>query len=111
MVTSAYPTNAEGAAAAGDRLLEVVDLHTSFHTPDGVVRAVDGISFEVHRGEILGIVGESGCGKSVTAHSVMGLLPVRRPHRARLASRFDGRTCSTSPMRELRAIRGKRDRR
>ncbi|MDE3111703.1 MAG: ATP-binding cassette domain-containing protein, partial [Chloroflexota bacterium] len=48
-------------------LLEVKDLHTSFFTRDGVVRAVDGVSFELNAGETLGLVGESGCGKSVTA--------------------------------------------
>jgi oligopeptide transport system ATP-binding protein len=58
------------------RLLEVVDLRTSFHTADGVVRAVDGVSFSLDRGEVLGLVGESGCGKSVTAHSIMGLVPM-----------------------------------
>ena len=56
-------------------LLEVNDLQTHFFTRQGVVRAVDGISFAVERGKTLGIVGESGCGKSVTALSIMGLLP------------------------------------
>src|ERR687898_3652261 len=56
-------------------LLEVRDLRTHFFTRDGVVRAVDGISFEVDKGKTLGIVGESGCGKSVTALSIMGLIP------------------------------------
>ena len=54
-------------------LLEVRDLRTSFRTDDGVVKAVDGISFEVEKGKTLGIVGESGCGKSVTCLSIMGL--------------------------------------
>ncbi|MDA0335015.1 MAG: ABC transporter ATP-binding protein [bacterium] len=56
-------------------LLEVEDLCTVFHTEDGVVHAVDGVSFQVEAGKILGIVGESGCGKSVTAMSVMRLIP------------------------------------
>ena len=56
-------------------LLEVQDLHTQFFTRDGVVRAVDGVSFHVEAGETLGIVGESGCGKSVTALSLMRLIP------------------------------------
>ncbi|HJP29801.1 MAG TPA: ABC transporter ATP-binding protein [Candidatus Latescibacteria bacterium] len=56
-------------------LLEVEDLRTAFHTEDGVVRAVDGVSFAVEAGKILGIVGESGCGKSVSAMSVMRLIP------------------------------------
>ena len=54
-------------------LLEVRDLRTSFRTDDGVVKAVDGISFAVEKGKTLGIVGESGCGKSVTCLSIMGL--------------------------------------
>ena len=56
-------------------LLEVDDLRTHFFTREGVVRAVDGIGFEVEKGKTLGIVGESGCGKSVTALSIMGLIP------------------------------------
>jgi oligopeptide/dipeptide ABC transporter ATP-binding protein len=56
-------------------LLRVQDLHTQFQTSDGVVKAVDGVSFEVNRGETVGIVGESGCGKSVTALSILGLVP------------------------------------
>src|SRR5207249_11953992 len=62
----------EGAVA---QLLAVTDLHTQFFTRDGVVRAVDGVSFELDQGETLGIVGESGCGKSVTALSLMRLIP------------------------------------
>ena len=65
-------------------LLEVRDLRTSFKTDDGVVGAVDGISFSVEKGETLAIVGESGCGKSVTCMTILGLLPIRtRCRRAR----------------------------
>jgi oligopeptide/dipeptide ABC transporter ATP-binding protein len=58
-----------------ESLLEVRDLKTYFFTREGVVRAVDGVSFDIFKGEILGVVGESGCGKSVTASSLMRLIP------------------------------------
>ncbi len=60
---------------AGDTILSVRELRTQFFTRDGVIRAVDGVSFDLHRGETLCIVGESGCGKSVTALSIIGLIP------------------------------------
>ena len=75
----------------GDRpLLEVKGLRTSFYTRDGVVRAVDGIDFHVDRGEIMGLVGESGCGKSVTSLSIMRLV-APAGHGSRRA-----RSCSTA---------------
>ena len=58
-----------------ENVLEIKDLATYFYTETGVVKAVDGISYELEQGEILGIVGESGCGKSVSALSVMRLVP------------------------------------
>ncbi|MBI1992878.1 MAG: ATP-binding cassette domain-containing protein, partial [Deltaproteobacteria bacterium] len=57
------------------QLIEVKNLHTSFFTPDGEVKAVDGVSLEIEEGKTLGLVGESGCGKSVTALSIMRLVP------------------------------------
>jgi oligopeptide/dipeptide ABC transporter ATP-binding protein len=88
-------------------LLEVENLRTHFFTREGVVRAVDGISFSVERGKTLGIVGESGCGKSVTALSVMGLIP-RPPARIVEGSVvFDGRDLTTLSERQLEDVRGR----
>ncbi|HEY1297737.1 MAG TPA: ABC transporter ATP-binding protein [Chloroflexota bacterium] len=64
-----------GAVVGSDVLLQVEDLRTHFFTHDGVVKAVDGVTFHIGPGETLGLVGESGCGKSVTAHSILRLLP------------------------------------
>ncbi len=58
-----------------ERLLEITDLSVHFHTPEGVARAVDGIDFHLAAGETIGLVGESGCGKSVTSLSILGLVP------------------------------------
>ncbi len=60
--------------ALPDPLLEIRDLHTHFFTPHGVFKAVNGVSLSVQRGEIMAIVGESGCGKSVTAFSILQLI-------------------------------------
>ena len=92
----------------GDRpLLEVKGLYTSFHTRDGVVRAVDGIDFHVDRGEIMGLVGESGCGKSVTSLSIMRLIP--RPGRIEAGEiLFDGQDLLALKPDEMRRIRGER---
>ena len=87
-------------------LLKITDLRTYFHTREGVVRAVDGISFEIEAGKTLGIVGESGCGKSVTALSIMGLLPTP-PARVEDGSvLFEGRDLTTLPERRLEDVRG-----
>ena len=89
-------------------ILEVSDLRTHFFTRDGVVKAVDGLSLSLARGETLGVVGESGCGKSITALSVMRLVP--RPA-GRIVSgsvRFDGNELLALDPAAMRAIRGNR---
>jgi peptide/nickel transport system ATP-binding protein len=86
-------------------LLEVRDLRTDFHTDDGVVHAVDGVSFSVEKGKTLGIVGESGSGKSVTCLTVMGLNP-KRSARSSGQALFKGRDLLRMGERELRRIRG-----
>jgi len=87
-------------------LLEVSDLAVDFHTDDGVFRAVDGVSFAIERGRALGIVGESGCGKSVTALSIMGLVPQPPGRISGGAIRFDGTDLLRLPPAALRALRG-----
>ncbi|MEM4414299.1 MAG: ABC transporter ATP-binding protein, partial [Candidatus Caldarchaeum sp.] len=62
--------------ATNNTLIELHDLKTYFYTEDGVVKAVDGVSFSIEKQKTLGVVGESGCGKSVTALSIMGLIPM-----------------------------------
>ena len=75
VIEEIVPPAARRVAKRGDApLLDVRGLRTSFYTSDGVVRAVDGIDFHVDRGEIMGLVGESGCGKSVTSLSIMRLV-------------------------------------
>ena len=86
-------------------LLEVENLQTHFRTPDGVNRAVDGVSFHVNAGETVAIVGESGCGKSVTSMSILRLIP-EPPGKIAGAIRFQGRDLLKLSERELRAIRG-----
>ncbi len=91
----------------GQRLLDVRGLVTSFHTRDGVVRAVSGIDFHVDRGEILGLVGESGCGKTVSALSILGL--VAAPGRVESGQiLFDDVDLLTLSPERLRKLRGER---
>src|SRR5579871_5920057 len=87
-------------------LLSVQDLRTHFFTRAGVVRAVDGVSFELQRGETLGIVGESGSGKSVTALSIMRLIRTPPGRIVSGAMTFDGRNLLSLSQRDLRRIRG-----
>ncbi len=89
-------------------LLNVTNLKTYFHTRNGVVRAVDGVSFTVERGETLGIVGESGSGKSVTCYSMMGLIPQPPGRIEGGAAIFDGTDLLSCTKKQLNQIRGKR---
>ncbi len=98
-----------GATSVVDRspILEVRGLRTSFYTRAGVIRAVTGIDFSVSRNEVLGLVGESGCGKSVTSLSILGL--VTEPGRVEAGEViFDGRDLLKLPADEMRRIRGDR---
>jgi oligopeptide/dipeptide ABC transporter ATP-binding protein len=88
-------------------LLEVENLHTQFFTREGVVKAVDGISFTVDAGKTLGIVGESGCGKSVTALSLMGLIPKPPARIVEGSVNFQGRDLTTLSERQLEDVRGR----
>jgi peptide/nickel transport system ATP-binding protein len=86
-------------------LLEVENLQTHFNTPDGVVRAVEGVSLHVEGGETLAVVGESGCGKSVTAMSILRLIQ-EPPGKIRGSIRFDGRDLLALSEQEMREVRG-----
>jgi peptide/nickel transport system ATP-binding protein len=87
-------------------LLEVHELRTHFTTDDGEFAAVDGVSFSVEAGRTLGVVGESGCGKSVTSLSVMGLLPKPAGRIAGGSIRFEGRELVGAQARDMQDLRG-----
>ena len=87
-------------------ILEIDDLHTHFRTRDGVVRAIEGLSLTVQAGEVLGIVGESGCGKSVTALSVMRLIPSNAGGIVKGQVRFEGKDLASLSEPQMRSIRG-----
>ena len=88
-------------------ILSVQGLTTRFHTADGVVRAVEDVSFDLGPGETLGIVGESGCGKSVTGLSIMGLIPPRQGRIVRGSIMLEDRDIVSLPEKEMRRLRGK----
>ncbi len=97
---------AENKAMDKEDILIVDDLHTYFFTEDGVVKAVDGVTFTVRRGEVLGLVGESGSGKSVTAMSILKLIP--QPPGKIISGDviWKGQSILNIPETEMRAIRG-----
>ena len=87
-------------------LLEVRDLQVEFDTQDGRVRVLDHVSFDLAPGEILGIVGESGCGKSMTALSILGLVPKPTGHVTAGQIQFQGEDLLRVPERRMREVRG-----
>ncbi|MCD4653277.1 ABC transporter ATP-binding protein [bacterium] len=89
-----------------DSILQIKNLTTTFQTDTGVIKAVDDLSFTLHKGEVLGLVGESGCGKSVTSLSIMGLIPSPPGSIESGEILFKGKDLRSMPESELRKIRG-----
>lgn len=94
--------------AAREKILEVEDLCTRFHTERGDLKAIDGVSFCVYKGEILGIVGESGCGKSVTSQSILRLYDERRTASYEGNVRLEGEELLKLPEKKMQDIRGEK---
>jgi len=94
------------SAGNTEHLLEIKGLKTYFHTEEGLVRAVDDVSFSLNRGEVLGLVGESGCGKSVTSYSIMQLLPMPPGRFEGGEIIFKGRNLLDLKDSQMRKIRG-----
>jgi oligopeptide/dipeptide ABC transporter ATP-binding protein len=107
-VTSAATVRDVGSVdpAPSDVLLDIRDLRTYFHVMDGTVKAVDGVSFSVKRGQTLGVVGESGCGKSVTALTIMRLLDIPPAEVASGEILFKGRDLLKLPDTDMQRVRG-----
>ncbi|HEX5136036.1 MAG TPA: ABC transporter ATP-binding protein [Planctomycetota bacterium] len=103
---SAAATAGAAARAGGAPLLEIIDLKTYFHTDEGVVKSVDGVSYDLRPGETVGVVGESGCGKSVTALSVMRLIPMPPGRIEGGQILFDGEDLVRVPESRMRQVRG-----
>ena len=89
-------------------VLSIKNLRTYFHTPDGVAKAVDNVSYHVYPGETLGVVGESGCGKSVSALSILRLIPIPPGEIVSGEIWFEGQNLLGLPMNRMRNIRGNR---
>ncbi len=102
---STTPATATRPSFTGEPFLSVRDLKVHFPTGDGLVKSVDGLTFDVHPGEIVGIVGESGSGKSVTAQAILGL---HKGSRAKVSGRIDlnGRDLVSATEDEMREVRG-----
>ena len=95
-----------GSTSKSTPLLQVRNLRTSFNTPDGKITAVAGVTFDIHHGETLGLVGESGCGKSVTALSIMQLVPNPPGVIEQGEVMFDGTDLLKLSNKEMQAVRG-----
>ncbi|HLR61487.1 MAG TPA: ABC transporter ATP-binding protein [Lentibacillus sp.] len=89
-----------------EKILDVNDLHVTFTTYGGTVKAVRGVSFDLHKGETLAIVGESGCGKSVTSNAIMRLIPDPPGKISNGMITFKGKELTTIPEKDMRSIRG-----
>ena len=103
-VTTSSTMASATRAAHDEPLLSIRDLHAHFETEDGIVRAVDGVSFDVHRGDVFSIVGESGSGKSVTAMSILQLLPTLKVESGEII--WKGENLLDKSDEEMGAIRG-----
>ncbi|NJM41600.1 MAG: ABC transporter ATP-binding protein, partial [Anaerolineae bacterium] len=107
MTKPAVNGKSTSTAGDGDLMLDIQGLKTHFYTEDGVVKAVDGVDLYIKRGETLGVVGESGCGKSVTSLSIMRLVaPPGKITEGKIM--FDGRNLLDLPERDMTKIRGNR---
>jgi peptide/nickel transport system ATP-binding protein len=106
MTETMSATPAARAAPGGAPILEIQDLKTYFFSRDGVAKAVDGVSYSIQRGETLGVVGESGCGKSVTALSILRLVPDPPGKIVGGTIKFNGTDLLTLPAKKMQDIRG-----
>jgi oligopeptide transport system ATP-binding protein len=91
----------------GNKILEIQNLQVQFHTPEGTVHAVNGVSYDIYEGEAVAIVGESGCGKSVSMMSILGLIPIPPGEIAGGSAVFRGRDLLKMEEKELETVRGK----
>src|SRR5213080_4976275 len=99
-------TRRSGRSVPDEPVLSIRDLVVQFATDDGIVRAVDGIGYDVYAGETLGIVGESGSGKSVSTLSILGLIPQPPGRIVRGEALFQGKDLLKTSKKEMRRIRG-----
>ncbi|MBU1205472.1 MAG: ABC transporter ATP-binding protein [Proteobacteria bacterium] len=106
MVETDNPTQGRATTGQDEKILEIDNLHTYFFSRVGLVRAVDGVSYHLRREETLGVVGESGCGKSVTALSILRLIPNPPGKIVKGSILFEGKNLLQRSEAEMQAIRG-----